>query len=50
MPAILLLLSDEDPLGVDGFATRTLPLDQAPQAYEMFPKEQDGVVKIVLEP
>jgi threonine dehydrogenase-like Zn-dependent dehydrogenase len=50
VPAILPLLSDDDPLGVDGFATHTLPLDQAPQAYEMFQKKQDGAVKIVLEP
>ncbi|HST86441.1 MAG TPA: zinc-dependent alcohol dehydrogenase [Kineosporiaceae bacterium] len=50
VPAILPLLSDEDPLGVDGFATHTLPLDQAPQAYEMFQKKQDGAIKIVLEP
>jgi threonine dehydrogenase-like Zn-dependent dehydrogenase len=50
VPAILPLLSDEDPLGVDGFATHTLPLDQAARAYEMFQKKQDGAIKIVLEP
>src|SRR3954465_11090696 len=31
-----LLARDDDPLGVDDFATHRLPLDQAPQAYEMF--------------
>jgi threonine dehydrogenase-like Zn-dependent dehydrogenase len=50
VPAILPLLTDEDPLGVDGFATHTLPLAQAPQAYEMFQKKRDGAVKIVFEP
>jgi threonine dehydrogenase-like Zn-dependent dehydrogenase len=47
---ILPLLTDGDPLGVEGFATHTLPLDQAPQAYEMFQKKQDGAVKILLQP
>jgi threonine dehydrogenase-like Zn-dependent dehydrogenase len=47
---IMPLLSDEDPLGVDDFATHRLPLDQAPGAYEMFQKKQDGAVKVVLTP
>ena len=47
---ILPLLTDDDPLGVEGFATHTLPLDQAPEAYEMFQKKQDGAVKILLQP
>ncbi|HEV7449954.1 MAG TPA: alcohol dehydrogenase catalytic domain-containing protein [Pseudonocardiaceae bacterium] len=47
---ILPLLTDGDPLGVEGFATHTLPLDQAPQAYEMFQKKQDGAIKILLQP
>jgi threonine dehydrogenase-like Zn-dependent dehydrogenase len=47
---LLPLLSDADPLGVDGFATHHLPLAEAPQAYEMFQKKQDGAVKIVLKP
>ena len=42
-----LLLDDGDPLGVDAFATHHLPLDQAPQAYEMFQKKQDGAIKVV---
>ena len=44
------LLSDGDPLGVDEFATHHLPLDQAPQAYEMFQKKEDGAFKVVLNP
>ncbi|MGE0219568.1 zinc-dependent alcohol dehydrogenase [Mycolicibacterium sp.] len=47
---ILPLLTDEDPLGVDDFATHTLPLERAPHAYEIFQKKQDGAVKIVLTP
>jgi threonine dehydrogenase-like Zn-dependent dehydrogenase len=47
---ILPLLVDEDPLGVDGFATHRLPLEEAPRAYEMFQKKEDGAVKILLTP
>ncbi|WP_435975577.1 alcohol dehydrogenase catalytic domain-containing protein [Streptomyces sp. Qhu_M48] len=47
---ILPLLTDEDPLGVDGFATHRLPLEQAPDAYEMFQKKQDGAVKVLFTP
>jgi threonine dehydrogenase-like Zn-dependent dehydrogenase len=45
-----LLSSDDDPLGVDGFATHRVPLDDAPQAYEMFQAKKDGAVKILLQP
>jgi threonine dehydrogenase-like Zn-dependent dehydrogenase len=47
---ILPLLTDDDPLGVDAFATHRLPLDQAPHAYDTFQKKQDGAVKILLQP
>jgi threonine dehydrogenase-like Zn-dependent dehydrogenase len=47
---ILPLLTDDDPLGVDGFATHRLPLDQAPAAYENFQKKKDGAIKIQLKP
>jgi threonine dehydrogenase-like Zn-dependent dehydrogenase len=30
--------------------THQLPLDQAPYAYEIFQKKQDGCVKVVLKP
>mgnify|MGYP003300029924 CR=1 FL=1 len=43
-------LDDTDPLGVDTFATHRLPLEQAPHAYEIFQKKQDGAIKIVLKP
>ncbi|MGY2060542.1 zinc-binding dehydrogenase, partial [Nocardia gipuzkoensis] len=47
---ILPLLSEDDPLGVDGFATHHLPLDAAPDAYRMFQQKSDGAVKVVLKP
>lgn len=50
VPEILPLLTDADPLGVDGFATHHLSLEDAPKAYETFQKKQDGAVKIVLRP
>ena len=45
-----LIEGDDDPLGVDDLATHRLPLDQAPEAYEMFQKKEDGAIKVVLEP
>jgi threonine dehydrogenase-like Zn-dependent dehydrogenase len=47
---ILPLLSDDDPLGVDSFATHRLPLAEAPHAYDIFQKKQDGAIKILLTP
>jgi threonine dehydrogenase-like Zn-dependent dehydrogenase len=47
---IMPLLMDGDPLGVDGFATNRIPLDDAPEAYEKFQKKQDGIVKVLLQP
>jgi threonine dehydrogenase-like Zn-dependent dehydrogenase len=47
---IMPLLTDDDPLGVDSFATHVLPLDEAPHAYEIFQKKQDGAVKVILQP
>jgi threonine dehydrogenase-like Zn-dependent dehydrogenase len=47
---ILPLLTDEDPLGVDDFATHHLPLEQAPHGYEIFQKKQEGAIKILLRP
>ncbi|MCI0386467.1 zinc-dependent alcohol dehydrogenase [Streptomyces sp. CNQ085] len=50
VPEIMPLLTDEDVLGVDDFATHHVPLEKAPQAYEMFQKKADGAVKVVLRP
>ncbi len=47
---IMLLLSHDDPLGTTNFATHKLPLDEAPHAYEIFQKKQDGAIKILLQP
>ena len=47
---IMPLLLDGDPLGVDGFATHKVPLEQAPDAYATFQKKQDGAIKILLQP
>jgi threonine dehydrogenase-like Zn-dependent dehydrogenase len=47
---LLPLLGDDDPLGVDDFATHRVPLAEAPRAYEMFQKKEDGAIKIVLAP
>src|SRR3954453_12788372 len=47
---IMPLLTDGDPLGVEGFHTHKLPLDEAPGAYEMFQKKRDGAVKVLLTP
>jgi threonine dehydrogenase-like Zn-dependent dehydrogenase len=45
-----LLEGDDDPLGVDAFATHHLPLAEAPKAYEVFQEKRDGAIKIVLQP
>ena len=45
-----LVLDDDDPLGVETFATHRLPLAEAPHGYEIFQKKQDGAIKIVLKP
>ena len=50
VPDILPLLTDDDPLGVDSFATHRVPLEQAPQAYEQFQEKRDGTVKVVFTP
>ncbi|MDT3399724.1 zinc-dependent alcohol dehydrogenase [Streptomyces sp. B1866] len=47
---ILPLLTDEDPLGVDGFATHHLPLEDAPHAYDMFQHKEDGAIKVLMRP
>ncbi|TYK47710.1 zinc-dependent alcohol dehydrogenase [Actinomadura decatromicini] len=48
---LLPLVSDDaDPLGVMDLATHRLPLADAPRAYEMFQKKQDGAIKILLQP
>jgi threonine dehydrogenase-like Zn-dependent dehydrogenase len=45
-----LVKSDDDPLGVEDLATHKLPLEQAPHAYEIFQRKQEGAIKILLTP
>ena len=47
---LLPLVGDDDPLGLDAFATHRLPLDEAPAAYAMFQNKQDGAVKVLFQP
>ncbi len=47
---IIPLLGEDDPLGTSDLATHALPLDAAPQAYEMFQKKEDGAIKVVFRP
>jgi threonine dehydrogenase-like Zn-dependent dehydrogenase len=47
---ILPLLTDDDPLGVDGFHTHVFGLDGAPEAYRKFQDKQDGYIKVLLKP
>jgi threonine dehydrogenase-like Zn-dependent dehydrogenase len=50
IPEILPLLTDEDPLGTQDFATHRLPLSDGPSAYASFQKKQNGMVKVLLKP
>ena len=47
---LLPLLGDDDPLGTEHFATHTLPLEEAPEAYEMFQRKEDGCIKVLFRP
>jgi threonine dehydrogenase-like Zn-dependent dehydrogenase len=44
------VLDDQDPLGTADLTTHRLPLEDAPAAYKMFQKKQDGCIKVVLQP
>ncbi len=50
VPDILPLLTDEDPFGVDSFATHHVPLEQAADAYANFRDKKEGTVKVLLKP
>lgn len=47
---IPLVTDSSDPLGVLDLRTHRLPLEQAPEAYDMFQKKRDGCIKVVLDP
>jgi threonine dehydrogenase-like Zn-dependent dehydrogenase len=45
-----LLTGDDDPLGVDSFATHHVALDDAPRAYADFQAKANGTVKVLVRP
>jgi threonine dehydrogenase-like Zn-dependent dehydrogenase len=45
-----LLAQDDDVLAVDDLATHRVPLDRAPEMYDVFQRKADGCVKVVLQP
>jgi len=48
---VLPLVSDSaDPLGVLDLRTHRMSLEDAPHAYEIFQKKDDGAIKVVLDP
>jgi threonine dehydrogenase-like Zn-dependent dehydrogenase len=47
---IMPYLTDEDPLGVDDFATHHVPLSDAPHAYDMFQRKKEGAIKVLMKP
>jgi threonine dehydrogenase-like Zn-dependent dehydrogenase len=47
---IMPLVEERDVLNVEDFATHHLPLSKAPEAYEMFQKKTDDVVKVLFQP
>jgi threonine dehydrogenase-like Zn-dependent dehydrogenase len=48
---LLPLVEDpSDPLGVTDLTTHTVPIDRAPEMYDVFQKKSDGCIKVVLKP
>jgi threonine dehydrogenase-like Zn-dependent dehydrogenase len=45
-----LVAGDDDPLGVEGFASHRLPLEEAPEAYARFQRKEHNHFKILLKP
>ena len=45
-----LVTGEGDPLAVGDLATHRVPLAEAPDAYAMFQKKQDGAIKVVFAP
>jgi len=39
-----------DPLGVTDLVTHSVPIEQAPEMYDLFQKKNDGCIKVVLKP
>jgi threonine dehydrogenase-like Zn-dependent dehydrogenase len=48
---ILPLVGDgDDPLGTEDLATHKVPLAEAPRAYDIFQRKEDGAIKILFQP
>jgi threonine dehydrogenase-like Zn-dependent dehydrogenase len=45
-----LVEDDADPLALSDLVTHRVPLDRAPEMYEIFQKKEDGCIKVVLQP
>ena len=45
-----LVIDDADPLGVETFNTHAVKLEEAPAAYEMFQRKEDGAIKVLFKP
>ena len=45
-----LVVDDDDPLGTEDFATHQIPLTEAPEAYAIFQRKEDGVIKVLMQP
>ncbi len=45
-----LVTDDSDPLGTADLASHKIPIEETPDAYEMFQKKEDGATKVVIEP
>jgi threonine dehydrogenase-like Zn-dependent dehydrogenase len=45
-----LVSAPDDPLGVLDLRTHRVPLEEAPAAYAMFQRKEDGCIKVVLDP
>ena len=44
------MLAEEDVFGAEELATHRVPLDQAPEMYDVFQRKADGCVKVILKP
>ncbi|WP_430647983.1 alcohol dehydrogenase catalytic domain-containing protein [Agromyces sp. GXS1127] len=42
--------ADDDPLGLEDFATHRAPLEEAPAMYELFKTKSEGCIKVLLRP
>jgi threonine dehydrogenase-like Zn-dependent dehydrogenase len=51
MPELWPLVENrDDPLGVTDLATHHVPLEEAPEMYQLFKNKEDGCLKVVLHP